>query len=271
MQLDSPEDLVKSLLLAVKPVNKENESQTSSEATIADYSSIKTLLNKALAVVNTKIQSLDKVSIPLEIKSEDSILKIADISFQEPRGKFNLSILKSGILLEGKQCSVMILWENISHIALVMSNSSLKKEGEDLLALKLVKAQRCMNRELINFLFTLSKNEAKKIDVMREYGSIQGHESYVVSKLVEELSQQTIQRSSHPLFHSMMTQKPYVRCYKGIQEGALYPLANGLLFLKPMIFIPAEEIASLSAGRGGSSSSTKYIDIVVSRQSPLAP
>ena len=56
--------------------------------------------------------------------------------------------------------------------------------------------------------------------------------------------------------------KPFLRCYKGVQEGALYPLSSGLLFLKPMIFLAASEIESITAGRGGSAQ-TRYIDLIV--------
>jgi hypothetical protein len=58
-------------------------------------------------------------------------------------------------------------------------------------------------------------------------------------------------------------QKPFIRCHKGVSEGAIYPLHCGLLFFKPLIFIPADEIASLTAGRGGGSGNTRFIDLQI--------
>lgn len=55
---------------------------------------------------------------------------------------------------------------------------------------------------------------------------------------------------------------PFVRGYHGIQEGSLYMLAAGILFVKPVIFIPTAEIDSVMAGRGGSAT-TRYIDLKV--------
>lgn len=65
------------------------------------------------------------------------------------------------------------------------------------------------------------------------------------------------------LFQSVVKQKPYLLCYKGIQEGALYPLKSGVVFIKPLLFIPADEIAAISAGRGGGTGSTRYVDLQI--------
>jgi hypothetical protein len=40
-------------------------------------------------------------------------------------------------------------------------------------------------------------------------------------------------------------------------------LKNGLIFVKPLLFIPTEDIASLSAGRGGGSGNTRYVDLEI--------
>jgi hypothetical protein len=65
------------------------------------------------------------------------------------------------------------------------------------------------------------------------------------------------------LFQTIAQQKEYLRCYKGIQEGAIYPLENGVVFVKPLLFLPAEEISSLTAGRGGGAGNTRYVDLKV--------
>jgi hypothetical protein len=56
--------------------------------------------------------------------------------------------------------------------------------------------------------------------------------------------------------------KSFLKCYKGVQEGTLYPLKEGVLFFKPPLFIPSNEVASIMAGRGGSAQ-TRYIDLNV--------
>eukprot|EP00571_Detonula_confervacea_P003460 CAMPEP_0172328916 /NCGR_PEP_ID=MMETSP1058-20130122/60603_1 /TAXON_ID=83371 /ORGANISM="Detonula confervacea, Strain CCMP 353" /LENGTH=534 /DNA_ID=CAMNT_0013046053 /DNA_START=505 /DNA_END=2109 /DNA_ORIENTATION=- len=54
---------------------------------------------------------------------------------------------------------------------------------------------------------------------------------------------------------------PYVGCYQGFNDGALFPLREGLLFFKPPLFVPRSKLASISCGRG--SGGSRYVDMVV--------
>ncbi|KAL7519276.1 hypothetical protein ACHAWX_004063 [Stephanocyclus meneghinianus] len=55
---------------------------------------------------------------------------------------------------------------------------------------------------------------------------------------------------------------PYVSCYHGLNDGALYPLREGLLFFKPPLFVHRSKLAAISCGRG-SGSSSRYVDMAV--------
>ncbi|KAL3783600.1 hypothetical protein HJC23_002104 [Cyclotella cryptica] len=55
---------------------------------------------------------------------------------------------------------------------------------------------------------------------------------------------------------------PYVGCYHGLNDGALYPLRDGLLFFKPPLFVHRSKLASISCGRG-SGSASRYVDMAV--------
>ncbi|CAN0145774.1 unnamed protein product [Ectocarpus sp. 8 AP-2014] len=54
----------------------------------------------------------------------------------------------------------------------------------------------------------------------------------------------------------------FVKCYHGVNEGSLFPLNQGLLFMKPGLFLPRSEIQEVVCGRGGSAT-TRYVDLVV--------
>ena len=54
---------------------------------------------------------------------------------------------------------------------------------------------------------------------------------------------------------------PFVGCYQGFNDGALFPLKEGLLFFKPPMFVPRSELASISCGRGAGGS--RYVDMEV--------
>jgi len=59
---------------------------------------------------------------------------------------------------------------------------------------------------------------------------------------------------------------PFVGCYNNLNDGALFPLPEGLLFFKPPLFIPRSLLASISCGRG--SGGSRYVDMIVQLESP---
>merc|ERR1740117_2749818 len=62
-----------------------------------------------------------------------------------------------------------------------------------------------------------------------------------------------------------------IRCYFKVNDGLLYPLKAGLLFIqRPILFVPAADIDQLSFGRGGSCS-TKTVDLTVETEGGTAP
>jgi len=56
--------------------------------------------------------------------------------------------------------------------------------------------------------------------------------------------------------------RPYLQCHSGVDCGVLYLFGEGILFFKPIVFIPRDRIRSICCGgRGGSS--TRYVDLLV--------
>ncbi|CAM9428169.1 unnamed protein product, partial [Hapterophycus canaliculatus] len=56
--------------------------------------------------------------------------------------------------------------------------------------------------------------------------------------------------------------KSFVKCHHGVNEGSLFTLKQGLLFMKPALFLPRDDIDQVVCGRGGSAT-TRYVDLVV--------
>jgi len=70
-------------------------------------------------------------------------------------------------------------------------------------------------------------------------------------------------RSDHNAAFSHTTGgMPFVKCYQGVNDGALYPLKEGLLFFKPPKFVPRSALHSIACGRGAGGS--RYVDMVLS-------
>lgn len=192
-----------------------------------------------------------------------------DASVAEPRGKFHIRFTSTGLSLEGKQNGCFVPWENITRMILVPNSNCAKKQSEDFLLLQF-SAVMFNNKSIGNILFPLSKDNdvARKITIA--YGGLvfDGCESTAVSSLISKLCHDVNNTSfetgtvNQNIFLSA-NGSSFLHCYRGTQEGVLYPMSVGLLFLRPIVFIPSKEVAGMSAGRGGAAQ-TKYVDLKVS-------
>mmetsp|Transcript_34682 Transcript_34682/g.35376 ORF Transcript_34682/g.35376 Transcript_34682/m.35376 type:complete len:459 (+) Transcript_34682:66-1442(+) len=188
-------------------------------------------------------------------ESENSLLILENVQFIEPRGRFKVRIGPHGFHNTGKSISIFIPWGNISCIISVPSSSSSKKEGEDILTIHTVDPVLTGGKPISNVVWLLSRS--KQIST----ANISGCECNVIRAIIESTWKKNIVVPSNMIFQSSASQ-PYFRCYKGVQEGVLYFLPKGILFLKPVLFLPVEAIESVVAGRGGSAV-TRYIDLIV--------
>lgn len=223
---------------------------------------LKTVLQSSLNTVNTQITSLNKLDVVgLATASGNTLLEVDNVQCFEPRGRFNLKVTSTNILLEGKQFSVLIPIQNVQQIVALPSFTSAKKEGEDYLALTLDEPVKVNTKESTNILLNLSRvtNPSTRSPV----GDCDLTESDVVMMAIQDATGVHITRPQANLFSTLRDQKPYLKCYRGTQEGAIYPIASGIVFVKPLLFISADEIASIGAGRGGGSGNTRYVDLNV--------
>jgi hypothetical protein len=201
--------------------------------------------------------------------SSEEFAALEQMQFIEPRGRFNVKLSGGGIVLDGK-LACFIPWSVVEHAMILPENASSKKDGEDLLAFVCkTPVKLSSGKEQKNFLWKLSKDPKKILDLSKtvpsnlDISKVVGTDSDVVSFLFTYLLDRPLDGPKPNVFQSQQGKpKPFLRCYKGIQEGALYPLATGLLFVKPMLFLSAHDIESIVAGRGGSAQ-TRYIDLMI--------
>ena len=117
---------------------------------------LKDILTKSLSFVTNRLVTASKQEIATQqSKKGDLILKIDDVQFFEPRGRFGLTITTESLILEGKQFSCLISLDNISHIACIPSNCSAKKEGEDFLAIRFHEPVKINNKDVRHILGNL--------------------------------------------------------------------------------------------------------------------
>lgn len=193
--------------------------------------------------------------------SAESILyQTSDGSFIEPRGKFSATVRVNGLLLEGKSGHIFLPWSQVRMIIYLPNPLSSKKEGEMLLFFILREPIDFGKRQLKIVCWNLNQVKNAK-ELQASYGPLhfKGTEANVISNLISALVSLPLVVPDNSIFRTSKGTN-FLKCYKGVQEGTLYPLKEGVLFFKPPIFIPSNEVASIMAGRGGSAQ-TRYIDL----------
>jgi hypothetical protein len=222
----------------------------------------KEFLTKSITVITSKITEQRKKPIALDdIDCGELFMEIDDLHMVEPRGRFQAKFFSDRIVLTGKQGSVMLMGNNVSHLCLVPSTLSSKKEGEDFLAIVLSSPTAFAGKETNKLIANLSRATNKLVTNKAGESNI---ESIAIPEAFHRACGAAIEKPSARLFCSSMQQKPYVNCHKGTQEGAIYPLQSGIIFVKPLLFLDVDHIASITAGRGGGSGNTRYVDLKVS-------
>ena len=219
------------------------------------------ILQKTLSDVTSQlaVERKEAASRGMGSSSDSAVLVIQDLQLLEPRGRFKLSLSTQGILLEGKAESLFARWDNVASAAVVPSSNSSKKEGEDVLALSLGCGVPCGKKEVSGLLVVLSKSPNSAVKAL----GLEGTHAEVLPTAMGRYIISPIVRPDKKLFNSCRSQS-FLRCYRGTQEGTLYPLRSGLLFVRPMLFVPAESVNAISIGRGGNAA-TRYVDIKVNR------
>ena len=235
----------------------------------AALTQLKELFAKCTKRVNTLITEHSKSEVSGELTSLDGdiFLELPDAQFFEPRGRFKTQISTLGLHLTGKSAACFVPWAKVTHAVVVPASQTTKKEGEDYLCIRLEpEAVQYNGKNLKNLLWNLGKSLGKPIKVQHGNFDAGGTESDVVQALLTHLRGCDVTRPNPTLFQtvsqiSAKDAKPFLRCYKGTQEGAIYPLECGVVFIKPVMFLPAEKIAAITAGRGGGSGQTRYVDL----------
>ena len=117
-------------------------------------------------------------------------------------------------------------------------------------------------KSVSTLLWCLGKDEGKQYNALIDRRSVTGNQSEIASALVYEGWKGEIVRPGKEVFVASNGKNLFVKCNRGVQEGALYLLSSGILFLKPALFLPTGTILSVTAGRAGCVN-TRYIDLKV--------
>ncbi|CAM9951150.1 unnamed protein product [Pylaiella littoralis] len=203
-----------------------------------------------------------------------ALLSLENVQLLQPRGRFNLVFRKGGVTITGKAGAVVVPWDNVRHIIRLPRPEGFNwgknldpddPAGSDLVALPLTEPLpfRKSKTSLV-LLQPDPKAKHAEVSITLDDGvshQVSGSQGTVVMWALKLLSGVRQSAPDRGLFASR-DGKSFVKCYHGVNEGSLFPLKEGLLFMKPALFLPRSNIEEVVCGRGGSAT-TRYVDLVV--------
>ena len=217
----------------------------------------------------------------------------SEVSCINPRGKFSLSVYNNGMTLKNQKKEeehIAITQQSVRHVvwfrkpedykSLVISKSKKPIPGHMVL-LCLDDGVTFRNKPLKQICFQLPSYPPHSADSTEKAHHEEDWYNGLSSALLSDASSitrvlSTMDNTSHEDYvfqagdgasagntSTTTTTEglPYVGCNRGFDNGALFPLRDGLLFFKPPLFIPRSKLASISCGRG--SGQSRFVDMVV--------
>ena len=245
----------------------ELELEGDSSTVLTQLELIKVGLHNSLNQITVKIAAIRNqlvASTASTYLQADVVLEIDNIQCLEPRGRYTLVLTNDLMILRGKQSLMSVPVHAISQMALLPSHQSSKKDGEDYLAMHFAESIKLIgNKDSKSMLVNLSRCFNPSARSKYSDSATDFLESTLIMMALHDITNISIMRPQKELFNSVRESKPFIRCHHGVQEGAIYPLHDGLVFIRPLLMIPAHRISSIAAGRGGSAGNTRYVDLIL--------
>ncbi len=216
-----------------------------------------------------------------------------EVSCINPRGKFLLSLHDNGIMLQNpkkEEEQIIISKEAVEHAVWFRKPEdyrSLKqlKEGSKkpipghMVLMCLEDGITFRNKALKQVCFQLPSYAAPSVETDEDIKQKDWHtalnsalmsENEKITCVRAKMDTQTCNTKKGYMFQAgegsgntstTTAGMPFVGCNRGFNNGALFPLQEGLLFFKPPLFVPRSSLASISCGRG--SGQSRFVDMVV--------
>ncbi len=115
---------------------------------------VKEFLTKSSVLINEQMTANLKSN---NLISDNIIFTAPDISFLEPRGKFEMKFGEKGLHIGNKSGDLFTEWTNVQFIIQVPNSTCAKKEGEDVLVFYLKEPRQLNNKNISAFAPVLSK------------------------------------------------------------------------------------------------------------------
>jgi len=229
--------------------------------------------------------------------SGSELLVLPSLSFVVPRGRFDLVLSTDGIALRGKGGAVThgpVAYGDIKHVLrLPKSSASYRRAGTPAPTYLLILALQVpltVGKQALGCLVVNADGTkpfaANRLSEAAKEPNLSG----AAGRIIVAATRSGEGEAEHEALGRLLVAGPdlavqepdpkvcpvdWVRAYRGVDDGALYPLAVGLCFLtRPALFIPTEDIAAITSGRDGDASvhaGASTTDLVVERRPGTGP
>jgi len=211
-----------------------------SDETIENLKISERFLSAVLKEVTSKITSATSLNTVGLMGNE--LEMVQDVQLIFPRGRVDIHFFSEGIVFKSKEeVLANTRWGNVLFPFKCSSSPSPNSKNK--------------SQKFYTFVFKdgiiFRKQSIKVIAFQFDNSGVEDHlEEALRGKLITPYSSF---KSTKGL--------PYLNCNYGVNQGFLYPMIEGILFLKPAYFVSSTDIVQLSCGRGGGS--TKYVDLIL--------
>jgi hypothetical protein len=194
-------------------------------------------------------------------QNEPVLCTVKQVSLQNPRGKFDMQFREKSMLLlrsNGKE-SLLLQYADINFM---WSLPEPHKKNHRFLAISAEAAEKTDKSKGTKkiekqYLLVFAPDQGKQthqIDFTPTGAAkpekIVGTGLQVFTQLLPQVTGQVMRQESKLAFASSKN-LPFLKCYKKSSDGVLFPLPEGLIFIKPFTFIPRSQIAGLSTAKVG--------------------
>jgi hypothetical protein len=194
-------------------------------------------------------------------QNEPVLCTVKQVSLQNPRGKFDMHFREKSMLLlrsNGKE-SLLLQYADINFM---WSLPDPHKKNHRFLAISAEVAERTdkskgTTKVEKQYLLVLAPDQGKQTQEIEFLSSatakpekIVGTGLQIFTQLLPQVTGQVMRQESKVAFSSTKS-LPFLKCYKKSSDGTLFPLPEGLIFIKPFTFIPRSQVAGLSTAKVG--------------------
>lgn len=236
------------------------------------------LLKLKQAIAFGKRKDIENANPESWSKDQGNICCLENVSLLSPRGKYNMLFGTDGLQLQGTK-GLTSYYKDIQCVLKLPKRDAVQSNvvGEYLFVLYFATPipARQGKSKCIAWQVKVKDTRTWKVEAFHANGKSKRINTKNTVNLMDDVLQFVLKPMNivrtypeipiSPNAFQSSDMQVYVKCYYKTSNGILYLLPEGLFFLSPMLFLPRDDILTITSGRDGAASS-KTFDLFVGLQ-----